>query len=138
MKHLTFRIWSLVTVTPVIVAIIIRIIWELMVNTSTNGLIILIPVILGLLSLYALIACFIVKPNPKVPTSLPVGMGVAILATAGLIGGVIHLTRCIPSPEAGLPWSLVIALIYLLAGTSAYFMLLWIIWSNWKSGENQG
>ena len=138
MKHQTLRIGSLVTVTPVIVAIIIRIIWELMANPSTDGLIMLIPVILGLLGLYALIACFIVKPNPKMPASLPVGMGVAILATAGLIGGVIHLTRFIPSPEAGLPWSLVIALLYLLTGTSAYLMLLRIIWSNWKSRENQG
>jgi hypothetical protein len=138
MKHLTLRIWSLVTLTPVIVAIIIRITWELMVNPSTGGLIMSIIVILELLGLYALIGHFILKTNLKMLTSLPVGIGVAIMATGGFIGGIIHLTRFVPSPEVGSPWSLVIALLYLLAGTSAYLALRWIICSNWKSRKKPG
>jgi hypothetical protein len=138
MKHLTLRIWSLVTLTPVIVAIIIRIIWELMVNPSTGGLIMSIIVILELLGLYALIGYFILKPNLKMLTSLSIGIGVAIMTTGGLIGGIIHFTRFVLSSEAGLPWRLVIALLYLLAGTSAYLVLRWIICSNWESRKKPG
>jgi hypothetical protein len=59
------------------------------------------------------------------------------MATGGLVGGVIHLARFIPSPQSGLPWSLVIALLYLLAGLSAYSMLLWVIWSTWRGEKRQ-
>ena len=138
MKYLPQRVWFLVTITPVFVAVIIRIVWEVIVNPSASGLAMSISVILGLLGLYALIFYFTLKPNLKMLTSLPVMIGVGIMATGGFIGGIIHVIRFIPSPEVGLPWSLVIAFLYLFAGTSAYFMLLWMIWSVWKSGKNRG
>ncbi|MFQ5996625.1 MAG: hypothetical protein ACE5KP_03265 [Dehalococcoidales bacterium] len=135
MKYLTLRIWFLATITPVFIAIIIRIVWEVMVNPSGSGLFMSIVVILGLLGFYALIGYFTFKPNWKSLKSLPVGIGVTIMATSGLIGGIIHLIRFVPSPEVGLPWSLLIAVLYLLAGASAYLMLLWILWSTWKSRQ---
>jgi len=138
MKYLTLRIWFLATITPVFAAVIIRIVWELMVNPSGSGLVMSILVILGLLGLYVLIGYFTFKPNWKMLTSPPVLIGVAIMTTGGLFGGIIHFTRFIPSPEVELPWSLVIAVLYLLAGASAYFMLLWILWPTWKSRKNQG
>jgi len=138
MKYLPQRVWFLVTITPVFVAVIIRIVWEVIVNPSASGLAMSISVILGLLGLYALIFYFTLKPNLKMLTGLPVMIGVGIMATGGFIGGIIHVIRFIPSPEVGLPWSLVIAFLYLFAGTSAYFMLLWMIWSVWKSRKNQG
>lgn len=138
MKYLTLRIWFLATITPVFAAVIIRIVWELMVNSSGSGLAMSILVILGLLGFYVLIGYFTFKPNWKRLKSLPVGIGVATIATGGLIGGIIHLTRFVPSPEVGLPWSLVIAILYLLAGASAYFLILWLVWSTWKSRKNQG
>jgi hypothetical protein len=137
MKYLTLRIWFLATITPVFAAVTIRIVWEVMVNSSGSGLAMSILVILGLLGFYALIGYFIFKPNWKRLKNLPVGIGIATMATGGLIGGIIHLTRFVPSPEVGLPWSLVIAVLYLLAGASAYFMLLWILWPTWKSRKNQ-
>ena len=137
MKYLPLRVWFLVTITPVFVAVIIRIVWEVTVNPTVDGLVMSILVTLVLLCLYALIFYLILKPNLKMLTSLPVGTGIALMATGGLIGGIIHIIRFIPSPESGLPWSLVIALLYLLAGASAYFMLLWIVWSTWKSRKNQ-
>ena len=117
---------------------IMRIIWEVFVNPSTSGLVMSILVILGLLSLYALICYFTLKPNRKLLKSLPIMIGVAVMATGGLIGGIIHVIHFIPSPEVGLPWSLVITLLYFAAGASAYLMLLWIIWSTWKSRKKQG
>ena len=132
------RIWLLAIVTPVFVAVIVRITWELIVNPSVGGLVMSILIILGLLGLYTLVLYFTLKPNLKMLKSLPVGIGVALMATGGLIGGILHLIRFVPSPEAAEPLSIVIAALYLLAGANAYFMLLWIIWSTWKSRKNQG
>jgi preprotein translocase subunit Sss1 len=137
MKHLTLRIWFLATLIPIFVAIIIRIIWELAVNPSTSSLVMSILVILGLVGLYAFISYFTLKPDWKKLTSLPVLSAIVVMATGGVIGGIIHLARFIPSPEVGLPWSLVIAVLCLAAGTSAYIMLLWILWATWKSRKNQ-
>jgi hypothetical protein len=135
MKHQPLRIWFLATLIPVFGAIIIRIIWEVVVNPSTSGLAMSILVILGLVGLYALIFYFTFKPNRKILTSLPLWIGLAIMATGGLAAGIIHATRFIPSPQVGLPWSLVIVFLYLLAGVSAYFMLLWFVWYLWKSQD---
>ena len=137
MKYLPLRIWFLVTITPVFFAMIIRIVWEVMVNPSRDGLVMSALVILGLLGIYALILYLILRPNLKMLKSLPIGIGVAVMATGGLVGGIIHLIRFVPSPEASEPLSIVIAILYLSAGASAYFMLLWIIWSTWKSRKNQ-
>ena len=138
MKYLPLRIWFLATLTPVFVATIIRIVWEVTVNPSVSGFTMSALVILGLLGLYALIFYVTLKPNLKKLKSLPVGIGVFVMATGGLIGGAIHFVRFIPSPEVGLPWSLVIVCLYLLAAVSAYCMLLWVIWSIWKNRKTRG
>jgi len=61
----------------------------------------------------------------------------AIMTTGGFIGGIIHLIRFVPSPEASEPPSIVISALYFLTGISTYFMLLWIIRSTWKSRKRQ-
>jgi len=137
MKHLSLRIWSLVTLTPVFVAIIIRIGWELAVNFSTSGLVMSALVVLAILGLYALILYLALKPNRKMLTSLPVWVSIAVMATGALIGGIIHLTRFVPSPQSELPWSLVIALLYFFAALNAYGILLWFVWSLWKKGHRK-
>ena len=132
MKHRTFRVWSLVTITPVFAAIVIRIGWELAVNFSTSGLVMSALVIIGLLGLYALIFYMVLKPNIAMLTGLPFWTVVAVMATGGLIGGIIHLTRFVSSPQSELPWSLVIVLLYLFAGFNAYCILVWFAWSLWQ------
>jgi len=115
MKHRPLRIWSLVTITPVFAAIIIRIGWELAVNYSTTGLVMSALVIIGILGLCALVFYLVLKPSRKMLTSLPIWLGIAIMATGGVIGATIHLTRFLPSPQSELPWSLVLALLYAFA-----------------------
>jgi len=132
MKHRPLRIWSLVTITPVFTAIIIRIVWELSVNFSTSGLVMSALVILTILGLYALLFYLILKPNLKTLISLPVWAAIAVMTTGGVIGASIHLTRFLPSPHSELPWSLVLALLYSFAMFSAYCMLLWFVWWLWK------
>lgn len=131
------RIWSLVTITPVFVAIIIRIGWELAVNYSTSGLVMSALVVIGLLGLYALLLYLVLKPNLKILTHRSVWLGIAVMATGGLIGGIIHLTRFVPSPQSELPWSLLIALFYFFAALNAYGILIWFVWSLWKKEQRK-
>lgn len=133
MKYLPLRIWSLVTITLAISAVIIRLAWEIVYGPPAASLTLIILVILAFLGIYVLFIYFTIKPNLKRLTSLPIGIVVTVMATAGLIGGIIHFIRYVPSPEATEPLSVVIATLFLLAGTSAYFLLLWIIWSIWKT-----
>lgn len=132
MKYRTFRIWSLVAITPVFAAIITRMIWELVINFSTSGLVMSALVIIGLLGLYALIFYLVLKPNIALLTSLPIWTVIALMATGGLIGGIIHMTRFISSPLADKPWSLIMVALYLFAGFNAYCILVWFTWSLWQ------
>jgi hypothetical protein len=132
MKNRPLRIWALVTITPVFAAIIMRLVWELAVNNSNGGLVMSALVVLGLLGLYTLILYLVLNPKQKLMTSLPVWTGIAVMATGGLIGGIIHMVRFLPSLQSELPWSLVIALLYLFAGLNAYCILVWFVWSLWK------
>lgn len=133
MKYLTLKIWLIVVITLALSAAIIRLAWEIVYGPPAASLALIIMVMLALLGIYVLFIYFTIKPNLKKLTSLPVGIVVMVMATAGLIGGIIHFIRYVPSPEATEPLSVVIATLFLLAGSSAYFLLLWIIWSIWKT-----
>jgi len=138
MKRLTLRIWFLVTMTPVFAVAIIRLIWEATVNPSAGTLTMVILVVLGFLGVYALLIYFTIKPDFKKLKSLPAGIALALMATGGFISGIIHFIHFVPSPQAAVPLSLVLAILFGFAGTSAYFLILWLVWSNWKSRKNQG
>lgn len=133
MKCLPLKIWLIVVITLALSAAIIRLGWEIVYGPPAASLALIIMVMLALLGIYVLFIYFTIKPNLKKLTSLPVGIVVTVMATAGLIGGIIHFIRYVPSPEATEPLSVVIATLFLLAGSSAYFLLLWIIWSIWKT-----
>jgi hypothetical protein len=132
MKLQTLKIWFLVAITPVFMAIITRMVWELVANFSTSGLVMSVLVIIALLGVCTLLFYLILKPNLAILSNLTVWIVGAVMTTGGVIGSVIHLMRFLPSPQCALPWSLVIALLYLIALLNAYFILLWHIWSLWK------
>jgi hypothetical protein len=138
MKLQTLKIWFLVAITPVFMAIITRMIWELVANFSTSGLIMSILVITALLGVCTLLFYLVLKPNMKTLNSLPIWIVGAVMTTGGVISSVIHFMRFLPSPECELPWSLVIALLYFIALLNAYFILLWHVWSLWKKKRRKG
>ena len=138
MKYRPLRIWFLVTMTPVFAVAIIRLIWEATVNPLAGTLTIVILVVLGFLGVYALLVYFTIKPGFKKLKSLPVGIVLALMATGGFISGIIHLIHFVPSPQAAAPISLVLAILFTFAGTSAYFLILGLVWSTWKSRKNRG
>jgi len=133
MKYLPLKIWLIVVITRALSAVIIRLIWEIGYGPPAASLALIILVMLAFLGIYVLFIYFTIKPTLKKLKSLPVVILVAVMATAGLISGIIHFIRDVPSPEAPEPLSGVIATHLLLAGISAYFLLLRVIWSVWKT-----
>jgi len=137
MKYRTFRIWLLVSLTPLFAAVIIRMIWEGVVNPFTGTLTLVTLAVLGFLGAYALLVYLAIKPDLATLKSLPVGIGLSLLATGGFIGGILHFIRFIPSPQASAPLSVVLAAFLVLAGAGGYSMVLWFTWSIWKDKQKQ-
>lgn len=129
MKHLSIRIWFMVTLTLALAPVIIRFVWEITINSSVASLVILIPVILTIVGIYALVLYLFIAPSMKKLRSLPVLIGVIVVFTAGLIGSTIHYIRFVPSPEAAAPLSVVMATLLIAATFSGYILILWVIWS---------
>jgi len=129
MKHLPLRIWLMVTLTLALAPVIIRFVWEITINSSVASLVILIPVILTIVGIYAFALYLLIAPSKKKLRSLPVLIGVIVVFTAGLIGSIIHYIRFVPSPEAAAPLSVVMATLLIAAAISGYILILWVIWS---------
>ena len=136
MKYLPLRIWFLVSVAFAICGAIIRLAWVISYRPPAGTLTITILIILALIIFYALLAYLIIKPNLQKLKSLPVGIPFMVMATAGLVSGIIHFIRFVPSPEAAEPLSIVLAVLFLLAGISGYLLLLWVIWSIWRARKS--
>ena len=132
MNHLALRIWLMVSITPALGAVVVRLVWELTIATAVGTWVIIILLILVTLGIYALLLYLTIKPSLKKLKSLPVGIGVTVIITAVLISGIIHFIRFVPSPEAASPLSVVIASLLLVGGISAYALAIRVIWSIWK------
>ena len=136
MNYLPLRIWLLVSITLVFGAVLVRLAWEVTTATAIGTWVIIILLILVTLSLYALLLFLPLEPDLKKLKSLPIRIWVTIIITAGLISGIIHFVRFAPSPEAASPISVIIASLLLLAGISAYLLVLWVIWFIRKARES--
>jgi len=127
-NHLPLRIWLIVSVTLLISAVIVRLAWAVTYAPSAGYLFVVLAILLVTLGLYALILYLIIKPSQKKLKSLLVRIWVTIIITGGLIDGIIHYVRFVPSPEAASPLSVVIASLLLVGGIGAYLLTLWVIW----------
>ena len=132
MNYLSLRIWLMASITPALAAVVIRLVWEVTFTTAVGTWVIIILLILVTLGIYALLLYLTIKPSLKKLKSLPVLTGVTVIVTAALISGIIHFVRFVPSPEAALPLSVVIASLLLVGGISAYLLGLRVVWSIWK------
>ena len=128
---LKLKIWFVVTITIAVSGIVIRSVWQIMVIPTAGTLRIFIPLILALLGLNAVIIYLTIKPRKL--KSLPIVIGIIVVATAGLMAGVTHFVHFIVSPEAAPVLSKIIATSVILPSLSAYLLLLYFIWSLRKS-----
>jgi hypothetical protein len=128
MNYLTLRIWFIVTITLALGAVTTRLAWEITYITAASGLAIIILLIFAIISVNALLIYLTIKPSLKKVKSLPMRIWVTALTTAGLISAIIHFVRFVPSPEAAVPLSVIIATLLLMSATSAYLLILWLVW----------
>ncbi len=135
MDRLSFRLWLVASVTLALGAVIIRLAWEAAYTTTAGSMVIIALLMLAILGIYALFLYLIIKPSRGKMTSLPVKVSFTVIITAGLISGIIHFVRFVPSPEAFFPLSVVIATLLLVAGVIAYLLALGLIWSIHKAGK---
>jgi len=131
MNYSRLKIWFIVTFTLVVIAVVIRSIWQIVVIPTPGTMLIFIPLILALLAIDALFAYLAI--NPQKFKSLPFLIGITVALTAGLLAGVTHFVRFIISPEAEPILSKIIGSCVVLSCISAYLLVIWLIWSLRKA-----
>ena len=136
MNHLPLRIWLIVSVTLLISAVIVRLAWAVTYAPSAGYLFVVLAILMVILGIYALFLYLTIKPSLKKLKSLPVRIWITIIITGALIDGIIHFVRFVPSPETASPTSVIIAGLLLIGGSSAYLLVLWVIWSIRKARES--
>ena len=129
MNHLLLRIWLMLSCTLALSAVIVRLAWEIYVNPLVGTLAVVTPVIVVIAGTNALVIYLLIAPSMKKVKSLPIGIWVLAIFTAGAVGSIIHYIRFVPSPEADAPLSIVIATLLLIAVVSGYLAVLWAFWS---------
>jgi hypothetical protein len=134
MNYTRLKIWFIVTFTLAVIAIVIRAIWQIVVIPTPGTMLIFIPLILALLGMDALFAYLTMKPEKL--RSRPFAAGVTIALTAGLLAGVTHFVRFIISPLADPLLCKVIGALVLSSSVSAYFILIYIVWSLRRVRQN--
>ncbi len=129
MNHLLLRVWLMISCTLALSAVIVRLAWEIYVNPLVGTLAVVTPVIVVIAGTNALVIYLLIAPSMKKIKSLPIGIWVLAIFTAGAVGSIIHYIRFIPSPEADAPLSIVIATLLLIAVVSGHLAVLWVFWS---------
>jgi len=118
----------MVSCTLALSAVIVRLAWEIYVNPFVATLAVVTPVIVVVAGTNALIIYLLIEPSVTKIKSLPVGIWIIGIFTAGVIGSIIHYIRFVPSPEGDAPLSIVIATLLLIAAVSGYLAVLWVFW----------
>ena len=136
MNYPRLKIWSISTLTAAFIAIVIRAIWQIVVIPTPKTMLIFIPLIIALLGVNALVAYIVIKPAKL--RSLSFSIGFTAMLTAGLLAGVTHFVRFIMSAQADPLLSKVIGYLIVLSSVSAYFILLYIVWSSRRKGRDDG
>lgn len=133
-KH--FKIWTIATLTVAVICIVIRSAWQIAVIPTADTIVIFLPLIVALIGGTALFIYIAMKPERlRSPFFLIV---VAVAVNGGMVAGIIHYANFITSPDAEPVLSKVISTCFLLAGLSAYFLILCFLWSLRKTKERHG
>jgi hypothetical protein len=119
----------MVSFTLALSAVVVRLAWEIYVNPLLATLLVVTPVIVVISGTNALIIYFLIAPSMKKIRSLPVGIWITGIFTAGVMGSIVHYIRFLPSPEGDAPLSIVIVTLLLTAAVVGYLVVLWIFWS---------
>ena len=128
MKNNVLKLWFLGTFALFVVALVMRMVWALTEAVAPGTYIICIIIILATLGIYAAAIYFTYNPDFKKLKSPPFKIGFSAILVAGLIAGIIHAYRFIPSPEANIPISVPMALLLLVSEVSICTLLIYLLW----------
>jgi len=118
----------MVSCTLALSATIVSLAWEIYLKPSVATSAAITPVIVVIAGTNALIIYLLIAPSMRKLKSLPVGIWVVGIFTAGVVASIIHYIRFVPSPEGDALLSIVIATLLLIAAISGYLLVLWIFW----------
>lgn len=134
MNYSLIKWWFITAFTFAVVAVVIRAIWQIVVIPTSGTMLIFIPLIIALLGINALFAYLVIKPEKL--RSLPFKIGITVALSAGLLAGMTHFVRFIISHQADPFLSKVIGSLVVLSSVSVYLLILYIIWSLRKKGDD--
>lgn len=136
MNDKLWKPWIIGTFTIAVIGIVIRSIWQIVVITTSGTMVIFIPLILALVGANALLIYIVLKPE-RLTNMLSLTV-ITLVLTGGLIAGVSHFYNFIISPLADPFWSKVISACVLSSSVSAYFLIIWFLWSLRKKRQRDG
>jgi len=134
MEYLRIRIWCAATITLLVAAAIVRLVWHFVSLGSvlpTDGWALGILLMIAAIGAYGLFLYLMVRPNRI--RSLVSKIWFTMIATSAFAGATIHFARYVPSPEASSSISLVLAIVLLVAVVNAYLLALNLAWSALKN-----
>ncbi|MCK4862787.1 MAG: hypothetical protein KAS25_00755 [Dehalococcoidales bacterium] len=134
MNYSRLKVWCIITFSMVVIAIVIRAIWQIVVIPTPKTMLIFVPLIIALIGSDVLISYLVFKPG-KIK-SLSFSIGLTVTFGAGLLAGVVHFYRFIISTQADPFFSQIISWMIILSSASAYFIFLYVIWSLRKARNN--
>ena len=136
MNYRHLKMWTIVTLTVAILSIIMRSLWQIAVIPTAGTMVIFVPLVVALIGGNILLVYIVLNPQRlKKLVSLTV---ITAAMTGGMVAGIIHYVNFIMSPEAEPLLSKIISACFLSSGLSAYFLILWFLWSMRKTGESYG
>ena len=133
MERLRLRIWCAATITLLLVAGIVRLVWQFVSQGSVmtaDAWAMGVMFMIAAIGVYCLVLYLLVRPNGIRSPLFRIGF--TVIATSAVAGVTIHFARFVPSPEASSPVSLVLAILLLIASISAYLLALNLVWSVLK------
>ena len=133
-KH--FKIWTIATLTLAVICTLIRSFWQIAVNPTADTMVIFIPVIAGLI--FGTVLFIYIAVQPQRIRSLFFLILISVAATGGLAAGLLHYVNFITSSEGDPVLSKVISSCFLIAGLSAYFLVICFLWSRRNTKESHG
>jgi len=127
MKYLRLRIWSIVTFTLAVIALVIRCIWQIVVIPTPGTMAVFLSIVVTLLAGEAAVIYLVLKPE-KIK-SLPAAICLTVAVSAGLVAVLTHFIRFIGTPQAEPFWSKVISSLLTAATINTFFIAIYFVWS---------
>jgi len=125
-----YRIWLLASITPMVIMLLIRLGWHGYANRTLYSISYVVLLELAMLIGYGIVFYFLTSTAPKKFQKKFVRISVIVLVNLGMVGGVVHFIRYVPSPEAINSLAIALAALLLVGGLSGYALFVKYMWDS--------